>query len=172
MASQADIYLAPRVKRVAPISLPKPRQGGRPDTTDVIPHQQLNQWPEKEIVDRLWLRSLSFRNVQVRQSRMALPETRALSLMDEFAGGPPEAFIDSHEFCHIHPTPQGSVHLTLPAPFRQLIVQLGWAEPHPMVRAGCVTDSLVMVYAPRNDEELTVILDLIGVSRDFAAGAF
>jgi hypothetical protein len=103
---------------------------------------------------------------------MASPETQALYLPDELARGPEEAFIDSHEFCHMHASPQGSVHLTLPAPFRQLIVQLGWAEPHPMVRAGCQTDCLVMVYAPRNDEELMVVLDLIGVSRDFAAGAF
>jgi hypothetical protein len=88
------------------------------------------------------------------------------------ARGPNEAFIDNPEFCHLHPLPQGSVHLTLPAPFRQLIVQLGWAEEHPMVRTRCLPDSLVMVYAPRNHHELAVVCQLIGVSRDFAAGGF
>ena len=38
---------------------------------------------------------------------MASPEQCPLYLADEFAGGPPEAFIDGHEFCHLHPLPEG-----------------------------------------------------------------
>src|ERR1700693_3132055 len=102
MVSLVETYLAPRVRRVAPVSLPQPRQGPRPKTKDVIPHQQLDQWPPKEIVDRLWDRSLNLPNVYARQSRMALPETRALCLLDELAHGPGESFIDGHEFCHLH----------------------------------------------------------------------
>lgn len=172
MAIQVESYLAPQVASVAHLPLPEPRQGPRPLTKEVIPHQQLDQWPPTEIVERLWDQCIKLPDVYLRQSRMASPETQALCLAEELAGGPAEAFIDSHEFCHVHPLPAGSVHLTLPAPFRQVIVQLGWAEEHPTARAGCLTDCLVMVYAPRNDDELTVVLHLIRASRDFAAGAF
>ena len=172
MTSLSGFYLTPQVEEVAHLSLPEPRQGPRPLTSDVLPHQQLDQWPPKAVVERLWRQSLKFPNIYPRQSRMASPETQALCLTEELACGPAEAFIDNHEFCHLHPVPAGSVHLTLPGPFRQVIVQLGWAEEHPIARAGCLTDCLVMVYAPRNAHELTVVLRLIRASRDFAAGAF
>jgi len=101
---------------------------------------------------------------------MARPDTKALCLAPELAHGPSEAYIDSHEFCHLHPLPEGSLHLTLPAPYRDLVVQLGWAEVHPLVRVSCITGALVMIFAPRDEEELTVVLHFIRVSRDFAAG--
>jgi len=103
---------------------------------------------------------------------MASPETRALSLRNEFVHGPDDAFIDGPEFCHLHPPPEGGVHLTLPSALRQLIVQIGWGEEHPMVRAGILPKSLVMIYAPRDEPELNVVARLIAIARDFAAGDF
>ena len=91
-------------------------------------------------------------------------------MSDDFAHGPPEAFIDNHEFCLLHSPPQASVHLTLPEPIRGCAVKMGWAEPHPGVRSGIVTATLVMVYAPRNAQELRVVFELVGASSRFAKG--
>ena len=66
---------------------------------------QLEQWPPEEIAEELVDRSLSLPYVRAKQSRMASPHSLALSLPDRFATGPPDAFIDSHEFGHLHPLP-------------------------------------------------------------------
>ena len=99
---------------------------------------------------------------------MASPQSLALSLPDEFAAGPPDSFIDNHEFCHLHPLPEGSIHLTLPYEIRRPAVAMGWAEQHPAARMGAMPQALVMVYAPRNFKELAIVLELIWSSYEFA----
>ncbi len=149
---------------------PPPRWGPRPETPPALPHIQLDQWPPEEIAAELIELSLSLPDVRSKQSRMASPKSRALWLPDKCSGGPASAFIDDHEFCHLHPLPEGSIHLTLPSPLRDRIVQLGWAEQHPLVRAGVMPETLVMVYAPRDREELAISLNLIWCSCQFARG--
>jgi hypothetical protein len=103
---------------------------------------------------------------------MAAPETRALALPDEHARGPAEAFIDDHEFCHLHAAPEGSIHLALPAIVRLNVIESGWSELHPSVQAGFLPPTLVMVYAPRDEEELAVVVGLVTASYYFAHGTF
>jgi len=149
--------------------LPPSRLGQRPLVQRGLPHLQLDQLPPAGTMEELVERSLEIPHVRTRQSRMASPGSYALYLADEFAGGPPEAFIDDHEFCHLHPLPEGSIHLTLPGILRQEVVRLGWGERHPIARAGILT-ALVTVYAPRDRQELDVVLDLIMQSCQFAQG--
>jgi hypothetical protein len=144
------------------------RVGSRPRTPPVFPHLQLDQWPPPEIAQTLVESSLALENVRSKESRMATPQSLALWLPDRFAGGPGDAFIDGHEFCHLHPLPHGSIHLTLPNPLRDQAISLGWAEPHPITRAGVMPKTLVMVYAPRDSQELAVVLYLIWSSCRFA----
>jgi hypothetical protein len=148
------------------------RNGARPSTTDALPHLQTNQWPDPEWNAALIRGSSQLAHIVTQQSRMAPEDTIALRLLDEFAFGPREAFIDDHEFCYLHPLPEGCLHLTLPTEARRSALELGWAEPHPAVRIGCMHPTVVMVYAPRNPEELTVVMDLIRISLHFAEGFF
>jgi hypothetical protein len=150
------------------IFVPPPRIGPRPRTRPALPHIQLEQWPPAEIVEELMERSLELPYVRPQQSRMASPQSLALSLPDRVATGPPDAFIDGHEFCHLHPLPEGSIHLTLPREIRASAVEMGWAEQHPAARIGVMPQALVMVYAPRNPGELAVVLELISSSYQFA----
>jgi hypothetical protein len=145
------------------------RIGARPRMHRALPHLQLDQLPTPEAMDELIERSLEIPFVRSRQSRMASPDSHALYLADEFAAGPPEAFIDDHEFCHLHPLPEGSIHLTLPKVLREEVVRLGWGERHPIAEAGILT-TLVTVYAPRDPEELSAVLGLIVESCQFARG--
>jgi phospholipase/carboxylesterase len=146
------------------------RQGPRPRSCWALPYVQLDQWPPVEMVKELFSQCLGFPNVRAKQSRMASPESRALSLPDAFAAGPPSAFIDGHEFCHLHPPPEGSIHLTLPTDLRKRAVHQEWAEQHPAARLGAMPETLVMVYAPRNSDELGIVLRLVLGSYHFAAG--
>jgi hypothetical protein len=159
MAFEADL----------PFELP-PRLGPRPQSCATLPHVQLNQWPPPRIAEALLGRCLIFPNVRSKQSRMASPECYALSLPDEFSAGPPWAFIVDHEFCHLHPLPDGSIHLTLPKGIRERAIQRGWAEQHLVSRAGILPETLVMVYAPRDSHELAIVLQLIWHSYQFARG--
>jgi hypothetical protein len=143
------------------------RCGPRPRSSGALPFHQLDQWPPAEIHARLVAECAGFDGVGVRESRMASPSTRALYLPDEFAEGPPEAFIDAHEFCHLHSLPEGTIHLALPEPVLSRAVALGWAERHPLAASG-IFKTLVMVYAPRNAGDLEVVLGLIQVSYGFA----
>src|SRR5882724_5278931 len=83
--------------------LTQPRAGFRPRTPLGLPHIQLNQWPPAAVAEKLIEGSLRLDHVRSKQSRMASPNCRALWLPDRWAGGPRDAFIDGHEFCHLHP---------------------------------------------------------------------
>jgi hypothetical protein len=146
------------------------RPGPRPATTRVIPHRQLNQWPPTAIFERLLQDCLGLDEIREWESRMASPDTHALCIRAELAEGPAEAFIDDHEFCHIHPLPDGSLHLTLPSGLREEAIELDWAEPHLLAHTRAVPRTLVMVYAPRDDQELAMVLFLIAASARYAKG--
>jgi Luciferase len=149
---------------------PPPRFGPRPHTRAALPHLQLDQWPPADIAAELVHRALALPYVRPTQSRMASPESPALSLPDEVAAGPREAFIDGHEFCHLHPLPEGSIHLTLPPDIREAAVRVGWAEAHPTSRLGVLSEAIVLVYAPRSPRELVIVLKLVCSSYRYARG--
>jgi hypothetical protein len=145
------------------------RFGPRPRTSTALPFRQLDQFPPAEMVSRLARLCRDLPGVRLRESRMAAPGTLALAIDDGAAGGPEQAFIDGHEFCHLHPPPHGSIHLTLPIPAVEGIVALGWAERHPIHTLG-VMKSLVLFYAPRTRDELEVAFSLIEHSCQYARG--
>jgi hypothetical protein len=145
------------------------RPGPSPRTSRVLPFRQLDQFSPAEIHAQLMAECAGMPGVRLRESRMALSGTAALWLPDEMAGGPSEAFIDLHEFCHLHPLPEGTIHVVLPGEVMETALALRWAERHPIASTGILT-SLAMVYAPRNPPELAVVLGLIGWSRRFACG--
>jgi hypothetical protein len=150
-------------------ALPPSRLGPRPRTPRAIPHLQPDQLPTEETMEELLKGSLEIPHVRAKESRMASPRSTALYLADEFAGGPPEAFIDNHEFCHLHALPEGSIHLTLPAVLREEVVRLGWGERHPIAEVG-ILPTLVTMYAPRDRQEVAAVLNLIAQSCQFAQG--
>jgi len=123
-----------------------------------------------ETMEELIERALEIPHVRSKQSRMASPRTHALYLADEFAAGPPEAFIDDHEFCHLHALPEGNLHLTLPSGVREHVIQKAWGEVHPSAAAGLLGSTLIMVYAPRNEDELAAVLAIVQASYRFARG--
>ena len=115
--------------------LPK-RSGSRPKTTPTNPHSQLEQNPEREVVEELARRVLALPNVEERPSAISVPGARALWLREDVAAGPPEAFVIGREFAHIHPMPDGSLHAALPPEVAREAIRKGWAEQHPASRMG------------------------------------
>ena len=146
------------------------RRQPRPRTQRFLPHKQLDQWPNPAVFKQLEAACMALPDVRGQQSRMAGDDTRALWLPDSVVFGPPAAFIDDHEFCHLHALPEGNLHLTLPSGVREHVVQMAWGEAHPSAAAGLLGSTLIMVYAPRNEAELAAVLAIVQASYQFARG--
>lgn len=146
------------------------RTGPRPRTGPAIPHQQLSQNAPDWLQEELWRRMDDFDGVLTGPSGVSLPETRALHLEPELAAGPPEAFMVGTEFAHLHGPQDGSLHMALPPDLAREAIERGWAELHPLARAGRLPETLMMVYGPRDNSELETVWGLVEASYDHARG--
>jgi hypothetical protein len=134
-----------------------------------LPHSQVDQQPDALIRAHLARRISEFPGAEKRASGISVPGARALCLPSEVAAGPPEAFLIDREFAHLHPLPDSSLHLSLPEPMVEEAVEAGWAEFHPLAGRDGVPHTIVMVYAPRDEAELEVVLGLVRRSFQFAS---
>ena len=147
------------------------RRGSRPRTTPTNPHTQLDQQPtDLTFVTELRRRAFSLPDVEERPSAISVPGARALWLQTGAPTGPRTAFMVGREFAHFHPAPDHSLHLTLPPDRVEAVIERGWGEMHPVARMGFIPATAVMVYAPRDAEELEVIAAILTDSYRFATG--
>ncbi len=146
------------------------RAGARPRTTPATPHVQLDQQAPRPLQDLLWQRMTSLDGVRTGRSGISLPQTRALHLDTRLAQGPVEAFMIGTEFAHLHGDGSGSLHVALPSDLAADAIRKGWAEQHPVVTMDMGPDTWVMLYGPRDDQELEVIWQLVRASHSFARG--
>jgi hypothetical protein len=151
------------------LNLPE-RSGPRPDTGPAMPHQQLSENAPAELQEELWRRMSALEGVRTGRSGVSLPETRALHLDPELAIGPPEGFMVGTEFAHLHGPDDGSLHMALPPEVARAAIDRGWAELHPLARAGRLPETLVMVYGPRDADELETVWSLVTASYENARG--
>ena len=144
-----------------------PRPGEQPSVTDGVPHIQLDQTSSDALLSELAAWAFSLDGIVELPSLASLPGARALTV----APGLPlnsGAMLVAREFAHIHPQPNGgSLHLRLPAAAAQEVVDKGWGEYHPFAINGSIPN-LVMVYAPRDDEDLGAVKAIIEASVAFA----
>jgi hypothetical protein len=77
------------------------------------------------------------------------------------------------EICHAHPS-DGSMHMTLHPADANLLIEKGWGERHPLARGGwCrkfVPREFMLVYAPRDEEEVEVIAKVIAAGIWWVSG--
>ena len=147
-----------------------PRDGPRPVTTPCAPHTQISQNPDAISYRTFKDRAFDFPFVTRQPSQISVPGAEALCLKHGHGCGCREAFMIGNEFAHVHPPQDGSLHMMLPEDAVPRIVDLGWAEPHPMAAAGMIPPTAVMVYAPRDSAEIETVLDLLRLSYNFARG--
>lgn len=80
------------------------------------------------------------------------------------------AFLLGDEFAHVHLEDDCSLHVILPEPLRGTAIAAGWAEPHPLAGQPTVSPGTVMLYAPRDAEEVEVLAALVKASWANARG--
>ena len=151
------------------LTLPK-RNGAKPKTHYGLPHQQLDQVAPPDIYAKLKERAFDLPFVERRPSIISVPGAEALWLQEAGGHGCEEAFMRGNEFAHVHPPHDGSMHMMLPVKDVQEVLEKGWGEIHPLVPVGRMPPTLLLVFGPRDQKELDVILGLIDASYKFARG--
>ncbi|MEM6465921.1 MAG: hypothetical protein AAF679_05395, partial [Pseudomonadota bacterium] len=95
---------------------------------------------------------------------------RALVLRNGVPGNQ-AAFMIGREFAHIHPKPDnGSMHLVLTVEDVAAVKNAGWGEDHYLVTQGQWPSGLVMIFSPRDEEELSIVKQIVARSYEFATG--
>ena len=149
--------------------LTRRRPGPRPETTPTNPHTQLTQNAPPELQERVFAFAGALPGVAVGPSGVSVPGARAFHLpaseRDER-----DAFMVGREFAHLHPASDGSLHLVLPPDEVDATIENGWAERHPLAGRHGLPGNIVMVYGPRDEDELGVVEDLVRASHAFAGG--
>ena len=144
------------------------RPGPRPKTTPTNPHTQLDQNAPKDLQQEVADYMFGLSCVRETPSKVSVPGARAMWLHEDCHAGPSNAFMIGREFCHIHPPSDGSLHLNLPLDVGEAAIEKGWAENHPLAVRGFIPKNVVMVYGPRDKDELKVVKWLIATSHAFA----
>ena len=145
-----------------------PRAGIPPRTYRGLPHTQLDQQPDARIRAQLGRRFGPFADAEEHPSAISVPGARALCVCPGVPTGPPEAFLTGREFAHLHPLPDSSLHMALPEPLATHVIEAGWGERHPLAPSGEIPDTTLMIYAPRDEHELDLVLRLVLDSYGFA----
>jgi Family of unknown function (DUF5519) len=138
------------------------REGPRPEVIGPRPHAQRSQNAPAALQEELARRALELPGVSEADSRVSVPGARAFVLDEASARGPREAFQAGHEFAHIHPSEDGSLHMTLPDQVAEAAYAAGWGEPHPI-------SGTPLIFGPRDEAELEIVWGLLRSSYEYAS---
>lgn len=142
------------------------RPGTPPQVPNIVPHQQLDQNSPTDILENLKLFLFSLEHVEEKSSGTSFPSARGAFINSDI-------FVNSginREFTHIHMEPgPGSQHLVLREKDYVLTNEKGWGIKHPwsdsLTKDGLV---LMMIYAPRDENELDQIKKIINAAYTLA----
>lgn len=147
------------------------RRGPRPAVSTLTPQQQQTQNAPSALQERVFEFASSLPGVTGAPSRISVPGARGFTI-EPPSGATPDAYVVHAvgEFAHLHPASDGSMHLALPVDLAADVIRQGWAVAHPL--AGIrVSPGLVMVYGPRDEDELTTVTGILAASHVYATGS-
>jgi hypothetical protein len=164
-----------------PSSLPI-RPGPRPTVAGIAPHRQTTQRASKTMYSTLSTRIHQLVNAHPSTLRAATScfEKHSTGIFCAATNGPAASALGpatkrltcGGEVCHSHPS-DGSLHLVLHPADVRAVLEKGWGERHPLAWddggdgwcwwwwAKSVPPGFVMVYAPRDERELEVVMEII-----------
>ena len=149
------------------------RPGPSPTATFEIPHQQLNQPAPIIVQEELITAVAALPNVLLWESPDSLPGAIGWILGESLDTDEKGDLIAGSEFGHQHRNEVGSMHLSLPTAASQIVLEKGWAVLHPFstVIHGSRAVDYLLVYAPRDNEDLKIVWLIVQASYAFARGA-
>lgn len=139
------------------------RKGPKPRTTPTNPHTQLDQNAPVALQEKVFAVARGLAGVTVGKSLVSVPGARAFHL-PSCQQPATFGFMVEREFAHLHPASDGSLHMALPPAIVQQVIDNGWAERHPLAGKYGLPNNIVMVFGPRDETELSVVLDMVRAS--------
>ncbi|MCJ1465299.1 hypothetical protein MMC07_003916 [Pseudocyphellaria aurata] len=139
------------------------------------PQRQLNQIPseasKKDLKDRFY--ALAKKNEKLVQLKPSFFEkqTESMFLSDRVQASQIAADT-AREIAHVHSTGDHSVHVTLSPQDCKKVIEAGWGQRHPLdgvktlkyMLGAMISQQYILLYAPRNPEEISVVLDVVKAS--------
>ncbi|KAF2120426.1 hypothetical protein BDV96DRAFT_485190 [Lophiotrema nucula] len=147
------------------------RPGKRPLVQGIAPQRQRSQKSSADIYARLvrGLRALAKEPRNRLMERTSCFEKHSSGL---FASTPITRTCGG-EICHAHPS-DGSLHMTLHPADAKLVLENRWGERHPLAKGGWfrrfVPREFVLIYAPRSEEEVDVVLGIVAAGVWWVSG--
>ena len=143
------------------------RNGDLPVTRGIAPHRQVSQKAGKDMIEKLSaaITAMSMGS-DTKIVDISCFEKHGTALFYKEAA-------KANEICHIHPT-DGSMHLVLADQDIKTVLEAGWGERHPLSHGGWferfVPANFVMVYAPREEAEVEVVLRIVRAAALYVEG--
>jgi phospholipase/carboxylesterase len=144
------------------------REGPRPETTNGVPHVQLDVEPVPELIASMLKQVEDLSGVTLGATRVSLPGAVGFQLNADVTLAQPDAIVGGREFAHVHP--DGSLHASLDPQVARTAVPAGWATPPPWADQRPGWEGFDMIYTPTTQEELDVVLQLIRESYTYVTG--
>jgi phospholipase/carboxylesterase len=145
------------------------RIGAPPSVSWTIPQQQESDNAPAVMQERLFERVCTLAGVEIAPSRISVPGARGFTL--RAGSGEHLAYLVPQvgEFAHLHPVHDGSLHLVLPTALAADVSAKGWGRPH-MWAGTRLAPGFMMVYGPRDEDELSTVLGIVTASHAYASG--
>jgi hypothetical protein len=145
------------------------RKGKRLQTIRGPRHMQCNGFGDLRYVNQLVYRVLKWPHIDLSPPPVSRQDEIRIRLAETAATGEPSAFLTAREFGRVllgAPT----IYLALPLVCAHWAIVRGWAEPHYLASVGLMPAGAIVVYVPRDEQELGVCDLLFSQSYHFACG--
>jgi hypothetical protein len=143
------------------------RKGQRPQTIRGPLHLQCNGYGDSRYVNQLVDQVLTWPHIESIPTPVNPPDTIRIRLAEMAATDKPSAFLTAREFGRVLlGTP--TIYLALPLVCAHWAIVRGWAEPHYLASFDLMPAGAVVVYTPRDEQELGVCYSLFSESYRFA----
>ncbi|ATZ55174.1 hypothetical protein BCIN_11g04580 [Botrytis cinerea B05.10] len=166
------------------------RSGPRPKVAGIAPQRQISQYGSRAMYEllRTSLHNLAHRHSDKLKTAVSCFEKKGLAL---FSLDPINTTCNG-EICHVHHS-DNSYHMNLHPNDAKIVLEKGWGERHPMAGASApqtvanllsrlpislsawfsprvVPEQFMLIYAPRNKDELQVVCHIIEAAAFWVSG--
>jgi hypothetical protein len=144
------------------------RKGSRPTTFRGPLHIQCNGHGDLQYLHQLTAEALSWPYIEHKPSLDNPSKIISIRLEEGAVATDSAAFISPREFARVLLGVR-TIYLALPLVCAHWAIVRGWAEPHYLCSYGLMPAGTVVLYTPKNDEELSVCYSLFFAAYDFAS---
>ena len=145
------------------------RKGRRPTTISGPFHIQCDEYGDPQLLLELVAKAVTWPGVEVDPSAFAGADYISMRLSAEAATDNSSAFIFKRDFAGIV-SAAPTIYLRLPLYCAHWAILNGWAEPHFSSTNGLMPPGVMIIYPPRDEQELLVCEWLLKISYTFSLG--